>query len=133
MKTPKGIMLIGCLFVAIIILSWDRRQEEARPITLNDFKKIVANEDTSVLVYCSASWCGACKKMTVIIGEIETYKPNKLKVLYVDADRDKELDEEFELNTLPLMMFYKKGVQKWTWTGIMDKQPLKSKLDPYLW
>lgn len=133
MKISRGILLMACLFIAAIILGWAKRQDEQKPITLAEFNQLVANEDTTVLVYCSAGWCGVCKKMKPVIEELETYKPNKLKVLHVDADRDRELNEEFELNTLPLMMLYKKGVQKWVWTGIMDKQKLKSKVDPFLY
>lgn len=133
MKISKGWVLLACIFIAGIILAWVSRQEETKPITLAEFNKIVSNQDTVVLVYCSAGWCGVCKKVKPIMDEIETYNPKKLKVLHVDADRDRELNEEFELNTLPFIMLYKKGDQKWVWTGIIDKQKLRSKIDPHLY
>lgn len=133
MKISKGLILLACIFVAGIIFAWSDRQDEVKPMTLTEFNKIVSNQDTVVLVYCSAGWCGVCKKVKPIMDEMENYNPKKLKVLHVDADRDRELNEEFELNTLPFIMLYKKGEQKWVWTGIIDKQKLKGKIDPYLW
>lgn len=133
MKISKGWVLLTCIFIAGIILAWGGGQEETKPITLAEFNKIVSNQDTVVLVYCSAGWCGVCKKVKPIMDEIETYNPKKLKILHVDADRDRELNEEFELNTLPFIMLYKKGEQKWVWTGIIDKQKLRSKIDPHLY
>ncbi len=106
--------------------------QEDEIITLDKYNKIVSNKDTAVLVYCSASWCAACVKMKPVIEEMESYDPKRLKVLRIDSDRDKEVSEEFELNTLPLIMLYKKGTMKWTWTGKLERNALRAKVDPHL-
>ncbi|MBK7309939.1 MAG: thioredoxin family protein [Sphingobacteriaceae bacterium] len=125
------------LIVALIVstafyaINEDSYQED-EVITLDRYNKIVSNKDTAVLVYCSAHWCAACIKMKPIIEETEAYNPSKLKILRIDSDRDKEVSEEFELNTLPLIMLYKKGSMKWTFTGKLEKSALRAKIDPYL-
>jgi thioredoxin 1 len=128
MKNPKGILMMLVLLFAGLAVSWSFQNDEQKPVTLVEFNKIVSNQDTVVLVYCSASWCGVCKKMQLIIDEFENYHSEKMKILHIDADRDREINEEFELNTLPFIMLYKKGIQKWTRVGFIDKLALKSKI-----
>jgi len=125
--------LIVVLFVstAFYVANEDTFQEE-EVITLEKYNSIVSNKDTAVLVFCSAHWCAACTKMKPVINEIELYQPGKLKILRINSDRDKQVAEEFELNTLPLIMLYKKGSMKWTWTGKLEKSALRAKIDPYL-
>jgi thioredoxin 1 len=125
--------LIVALFVstAFYVANEDTFQEE-EVITLEKYNSIVANKDTAVLVFCSAHWCAACTKMKPIIDEMELYQPGKLKILRINSERDKQVAEEFELNTLPLIMLYKKGSMKWTWTGKLEKSALRAKIDPYL-
>ena len=128
-----GLIALLGFFVISMGLGMVNFQGEPKPITLKEYNKIVANEDTCVLVYCTASWCAACKKMKPIIDKMETYNPSKLKVLRIEEERDKEIKEEFELNTLPVMMLYKKGQQKWSWIGVMDEHKLRAKIDPHLY
>lgn len=126
------IALIGFCVISLV-LGMVNFQDEPKPITMKEFNRIVSNNDTVVLVYCSAGWCAACKKMKPIIDKLESYNPSKLKLLRIAEERDKELKEEFDLNTLPLIMLYKKGQQKWSWTGVMDEHKLRAKIDPHLY
>jgi thioredoxin-like negative regulator of GroEL len=134
----RKIILIVFSFVVVMFVSTafyvvnEKSFQDDEVITLERYNKIVSNKDTAVLVFCSAHWCAACTKMKPIIDEMELYQPGKLKILRINSDRDKQVAEEFELNTLPLIMLYKKGSMKWTWTGKLEKSALRAKVDPYL-
>lgn len=102
------------------------RQDE--PVSSAKFKQITASTEKPVLVYFSASWCAVCKKVTPLVDEIKSEYGGGLEVLKIDTDRDKALAEEMEIDALPVLMMYSKGVRQWIHVGIIDKGKLKSQI-----
>jgi thioredoxin 1 len=104
------------------------RQE--KPISLKDYRDAV--KDKVVLVYFSAGWCNVCGKFKPVISQIENDYAGKIKVLRIDTERDNEVAEEFDVNTLPLLMLYKNGKLAWSNSGIIELSSLRREIDCYL-
>jgi thioredoxin-like negative regulator of GroEL len=99
-------------------------------ITLNEFNERVANKQKAVLVYFSADWCRICFKMKPVIAEAEQMFTSQMDVVRIDTERDKEVAEVFEVNSigLPLLMLYCGGREVWTWVGLLDSNSLQKEL-----
>ena len=100
-------------------------------ITLVEYNKRICNDKKMVLVYFSADWCEVCAKMKPILSDIENEFDQKMEVLRIDTDRDKEITNEFEIDALPIFMLYVKGNRDWIYVGIIDEKSLRQELKLY--
>ena len=74
------------------------------------------NAHDYLLVDFFATWCGPCKKLDNEIKKAVDKYPN-LKVVKVDIDEADELCDEFEVENLPTVYYYHKGVKKSLFMG----------------
>lgn len=51
--------------------------------------------------------------MKPIIEELEKQDSSKVCILRINADRDKEIAAEFEIDAMPVLMLYKGGCRDW--------------------
>lgn len=77
--------------------------------------------DKLVLVDFYADWCAPCKKMEPYLNEISKDMTDKVTVVRINADDNKELLKELQISSLPVLQLYKSNVQVWTNTGYIDK------------
>jgi thioredoxin-like negative regulator of GroEL len=132
----KFILLITLSFIVVLVCSvtvgFTVKQDEPKPITWDEFTKIVSNKNKTVLVYFHADWCAPCVKMQPIIDKVSTENESQMELLLINPDRDREVKEELEIDGLPVTMFYKNGVLKWSYVGLMKESDLKKKLGYYI-
>ena len=136
MKYQIKVMLIGAasILIGCMIFGFGKalpRQDE-RPITLTEFKKRVAGKEKLVLVYFSADWCMVCAKIKPIIDSVEKQYKEKVDVLRINTDRDKEVAAEFEVDALPIFILYKNNCREWIHVGLIEKKELNTTLNAYL-
>ncbi len=125
-----ALVICGLLNLAFNITSTTKQED--KPITLEDFNRQINKKDTLVLVYFSAQWCTVCGKMKPVLQEIEKDFGNKLCLLKIDTDRDKEITTAFDIDALPVFMIYKNGCQEWVYVGLVDKAVLRGGIKKYL-
>jgi thioredoxin 1 len=101
-------------------------------ITLKQYNKIVNSTGKPILAYFSADWCSVSVNMNLVIENIEKELGNKIQILKINTERDKELNDYFEINTLPLLLFYKNGIEKWRNFGLISANEICTKIEPYL-
>lgn len=116
------------LFCSLTILNTER-QEEPKPVSLAEFNKRVEDKSKTILVYFHADWCAVCKKMKPIVDKVDTLYGQKLEVLSIDTEKDKEVADYFEINSLPLLFLYNKGTRSWIYVGFIKESDLKKKLN----
>lgn len=90
---------------------------------------IEKNKDKIVIVDFYADWCGPCKKLSPILGEIEGENKDKYKVFRVDTDIETGLGMRFGIRYLPTLLIYKDGVMIDTTVGFMTKEELLDRLN----
>ena len=129
--------LIPVIFLGIVTIlffyygGFGTRQDEEKPVTLAEFNSKIKESKKPVLVYFSAGWCTVCGKMKPVIAEIEKEYGDKVEFFKIDADRDKEVADEFEINSLPVIMLYTHNNREWIHIGIIEKSRLKEKIFPF--
>jgi thioredoxin 1 len=55
-----------------------------------------------------ATWCGPCKLMNPILDEVEKEYPN-LAITRVDIDSDKDMVEQYNIQSVPTYVILKDG------------------------
>ncbi len=125
----KPALIISAL-LALSAFNGNNDHSQEKPISLKYYRTAI--KDNVVLVYFSANWCNVCGKFKPVISQIEEDYAGKVKVLRIDTERDKEVAEEYEVNTLPLLMLYKNGKLVWTNSGIIELSAISREIDCYL-
>jgi len=98
-------------------------QPKFTEIQLNE---ILSNNKT-VLIDFSTQWCVPCKKMKPIIEEIQR-ENTTVKVLFIDADANKELVKKYQIKGVPVFIVFKNGEESFRKAGICNKQELTNQL-----
>jgi len=83
----------------------------------------ILNDNQIVLIDFSTEWCVPCKKMKPIIQEIEKENP-KIKVVFIDADINKELIKKYEINGVPVFIGFKNSKEVFRHVGIISKEEI---------
>lgn len=90
-----------------------------------------ALEGDYVMVDCTATWCGPCKKIAPKIEELSKKEEyNEVNFYVYDIDDDNELTEEY-IEVIPTFLFFKDGELVSKVTGADYKSVVK-KLDEML-
>lgn len=93
-------------------------------MTMDEFEKLT-NQDTPVLIDFTATWCGPCKMMKPSIVKLGKTYPEKVKVIYIDVDQNKDLVNEIGIRAMPTLHFYKKGTLVREQVGLISYAELK--------
>ena len=94
--------------------------------TETQLNEILSNHKT-VLIDFSTQWCVPCKKMKPIIEDIQRENPN-VKVLFIDADVNKELVKKYQVKGVPVFIVFKNGEEYFRKVGICNKEELTNQL-----
>ncbi|MBT3880687.1 MAG: thioredoxin [Candidatus Scalindua sp.] len=100
-------------------------------VTNEDFEQSVIQADTPVLVDFYADWCGPCKTMAPILGQLAEEFDGKAKLVKVDIDVDgnKDLAVKYGVLSVPTLILFSNGEVKETMVGVTSKSKLKQKLE----
>jgi len=102
-------------------------------LTIDNYQEEVLECDTPVVVYFWAKWCKPCKQMSPIIERLAVFHEKKVKFVKVDADGSRKLLNKFRpLRGLPLLIFYKNGVEVDRTLGLTPFITINSKIIPLL-
>jgi thioredoxin len=76
-----------------------------------------------------ADWCAPCKKMKPYLDEISTEMADKVVVLRINADDNKQLCKDLKIDALPVLHVYKNAVKTWTNVGFIEKADVVKQLN----
>ena len=96
-----------------------------------NFQEII-NSDKPVLIDFSAEWCGPCKMMPPILKEVKEKLGDKITVLKIDVDKNREVANAYRIQSVPTLMIFQKGETKWRQSGVMQAGPLGQVLEKYV-
>ncbi len=98
-------------------------------LTDAEFDEVVLSSDVPVLVDFWAPWCGPCKMMAPILGEIADGYTGKAKVCRVNTDDSRDSAIEFGISAIPTLILFKGGQVQNTWVGLTNKDNIAAAID----
>lgn len=78
------------------------------------------------LIKFYTTWCGPCKVMTNILKEVDL---TDVEVVEVDAEYQSELAKQYNISSVPVLVFEVNGVEVDRITGIAPPEVIEEKLN----
>ncbi len=97
-------------------------------ITAGNFEQMVLRADRTVMVDFWADWCGPCRMLSPVIGQIAEERKDVL-VCKVNVDDNPELATEYKVMNIPLVIVFKNGQIYKKSVGAVPKSELLAMLD----
>jgi thioredoxin 1 len=101
-------------------------------LTDAEFDNVVHNSSGPVLVDFWAPWCGPCKMMAPVIGDIANAYAGKAKICKLNTDDHHEAAIEFGISAIPTMILFDGGQIKKKWVGLVKKEDIANAIDELL-
>lgn len=101
-------------------------------LTDSNFKKEVLNSALPVLVDYWAPWCGPCKTIAPILEELAKEYDGRLKFGKLNIDDNPKIPTQYQIMSIPTLMFFKNGRAVDQATGVISKAELKKKIEDNL-
>jgi len=96
-------------------------------ITTADFQAKVLKSPVPVIVDFFATWCGPCKMIAPILEDIATESGDKVKIFKVDIDQDPQLANNYNIRSVPTLIFIKDGKLADQISGAVPKAAIMQK------
>jgi thioredoxin 1 len=92
---------------------------------MGSFQEII-NSGKPVLVDFYADWCGPCKMMAPILKETKDAFGDKVTIIKIDVDRNREVAQQFQIQGIPTLILFQNGQVKWRESGVVPANELKN-------
>ena len=97
---------------------------------MENFDKLIQSSKP-VLVDFYAEWCGPCKIMKPTLLDVAERIGDQAKIVQVNIDIEKELAKRFHIQSVPTLIIFKDGNQRWRQSGIISAHALTTVLKNY--
>lgn len=96
-------------------------------MTMQQFDSLLES-DKMVLVDFYADWCAPCKTMKPYLDEIKKEMSDKVIVIRINADNNKDLCKALKIDALPFLYLYKHKKLSWVNEGYIEKTEIMQHL-----
>lgn len=101
-------------------------------LTNDNFKTVLADASTPVLVDFWAEWCGPCKMIAPVLEELASEYQGRVQIAKLNVDDHREATEQFNIRGIPTLILFKNGEPEATKVGALSKSQLAAFLDSHI-
>ena len=105
---------------------------EVTAVTDATFKDEVLDSAGPVLVDFWAPWCGPCRMVAPVVGEIAEQFEGQVKVVKLNTDENPIIASQYGIRSIPTLMIFKEGQKVDTVVGAVPKTTLANTLTKHL-
>ena len=102
--------------------------ENVLELNKGNFRKIIEDKETPVLVDIWAPWCGPCRAIAPELEAVASQLGGRVRVAKVNVDQEPELAEEFGVQSIPNLILFKGGRAVRQMIGFVDRKRLAEAL-----
>lgn len=99
-------------------------------VTKENFKDLVLESQTPVVLDLWATWCGPCRMLTPVIEELADEHP-EISFGKINVDDEPELANVFNTTSIPMLVFMKDGKVESVSVGYKSKEQIERLLKPW--
>jgi thioredoxin 1 len=104
----------------------------ATSITSQNFDQEVKQSKLPVIVDIYATWCGPCKMMAPLFEELSKELSESYKFVKVNIEEERDIAIQYNVSSIPTLLFFKNGTVLAKESGYMTKDALKAKIQSHL-
>lgn len=108
----------------------ERKKAASNGITPAVFQRQL--EGKLVLVDFYAPWCAPCKKMAPELQSLQEEYSDKLSLLKINADDNRQLMDSLKIEAIPALLIFNDGKLKWSHSGLAEKDTVRSAIQENL-
>jgi thioredoxin 1 len=97
-----------------------------------NFKREVLESDLPVMVDFWAEWCVPCRMIAPIVERLAQRYAGRLKVVKLDVDANQDLAIEYQVMSIPTLLFFKNGQPVDRIIGAVGEQAIIQKIEELL-
>lgn len=94
-------------------------------VNKDNFEDVVLKSEVPVLVDFNADWCGPCRMLSPILDELASERAD-YKIVSINIDEEDELAEEYNVESIPCLVFFKDGKEVNRSVGLKSKDAIES-------
>ena len=100
-------------------------------ITQGEFANEVTLSTNAIVADFYATWCGPCRMLSPMLDKLAGGYADKIKFVKINVDESPGLAQNFQVQAIPTLIFFKDGKVADRMTGLPGEADLKSKLDKF--
>ena len=104
----------------------------ATVVNKDNFKEMVLESPTPVLLDFFANWCGHCQRLLPLLDEVAVSLEGKLSVMKMNVDENRDLAQKYDIKGLPTMVLFRDGAEIDRLIGFMPKDIIIEKVSAKL-
>ena len=94
-------------------------------VNKDNFEDVVLKSEVPVLADFNADWCGPCRMLSPILDELASERAD-YKIVSINIDEEDELAEEYNVESIPCLVFFKDGEEVNRSVGLKSKDAIES-------
>jgi thioredoxin 1 len=110
----------------------EHKVADIKAVTDANFAEEVLSSATPVLVDFWAEWCGPCRQVAPILGEIADQYGEQIKVVKLNVDENPQTPAQYRVTGIPTLNVYQGGEVVKTIVGAKPKSALLGDLKTFL-
>ena len=92
----------------------------------------LVNSEKPVVIDFYADWCGPCRAFAPQLDKFKAEQGDKIRVVKIDVDRNPEISQALQIRSIPTIMIYQNGEQKYRQAGAPPISALRSEVESLL-
>jgi thioredoxin len=100
-------------------------------IAQGEFANEVTRCATPVVADFYAAWCEPCRMLSPMLDKLAGGYTDKIKFVKINVDESPGLAQNFQVEAIPTLIFFKDGKVADRLTGLPDEADLKARLDKF--